>query len=113
MEDEVSELDLVAFDILNSGGTAKGCAYEALDAAAEGDFDRAEAMLRESDKHFLEAHNIQTEILRKEAAGQHQQPSVLFMHAQDHLMTGLESRTLIEALIKLYRRVKELEDYEK
>ncbi|MGG7178177.1 PTS lactose/cellobiose transporter subunit IIA [Clostridium paraputrificum] len=99
------DMDVIIFEIISHGGTAKGMAYEALQAAEKGDFEEADRLLKEADKELLEAHHIQTSIIQAEAAGDKTEVSVLFVHAQDHLMTAIEAKTLIECMIRLYKRL--------
>lgn len=101
------DMDVIIFEIINHGGTAKGLAYEALGAAEKGDFEEADRLLKESDKELLEAHHIQTSIIQAEASGDKTEVSVLFVHAQDHLMTAIEAKSLIECMIRLYKRLDE------
>ena len=100
------KMELVVFEIVNSAGTAKGLAYEALREAENGNFEEAEKLLKEA---LLSAHNVQTEIIQAEVSGEAITPSVLFVHSQDHLMTAIEAKTLIEGMIRMYRRIDELE----
>lgn len=103
------KMELVVFEIVNSAGTAKGLAYEALREAENGNFEEAEKLLKEADEALLSAHNVQTEIIQAEVSGEAITPSVLFVHSQDHLMTAIEAKTLIEGMIRMYRRIDELE----
>ena len=103
------QMELVVFEIVNSAGTAKGLAYEALSEAEKGNFEQAENLLKEADEALLSAHNVQTEIIQAEVNGKGITPSVLFVHSQDHLMTAIEAKTLIEGMIKMYRRIDKLE----
>lgn len=95
----------VAFEIINYGGTAKGCAYEALNSAENGDFEKADKLMKEADEQLLQAHHIQTELIAAETRGEYSEIGVLFVHAQDHLMTAIESKSLIERLITMYRKM--------
>ena len=72
-------------------------------------FEEAEKLLKEADEALLSAHNVQTEIIQAEVSGEAITPSVLFVHSQDHLMTAIEAKTLIEGMIRMYRRIDELE----
>ena len=103
------KMELVVFEIVNSAGTAKGLAYEALREAEDGNFEEAEKLLKEADEALLSAHNVQTEIIQAEVSGEAVTPSVLFVHSQDHLMTAIEAKTLIEGMIRMYRRIVEFE----
>lgn len=103
------QMELVVFEIVNSAGMAKGMAYEALSEAEKGNFEKAENLLKEADEALLSAHNVQTEIIQAEVSGEGITPSVLFVHSQDHLMTAIEAKTLIEGMIKMYKRIDKLE----
>ena len=96
-------MELIIFEIISTGGTAKGLAYEALAAAENGDFEEAEKLLKEADEALNQAHKVQTDIIQAEARGENTEVSVLFVHAQDHLMTAIEARNLIEKMIKMYK----------
>ncbi|MCR2044504.1 PTS lactose/cellobiose transporter subunit IIA [Anaerosalibacter massiliensis] len=97
------------FSIIIHGGNARGKAYEALKFAQSGDFEKAKKALDESDEEIKLAHNIQTDIIQKEAGGEKVEISVLFVHAQDHLMTAIAEKELIENMIDLYKRIDRLE----
>ena len=101
------KLELIVFDIVNSAGTAKGLAYEALGEAEKGNYEEAEKLLKEADKSLLAAHNIQTEIIQAETSGDNMEVSVLFVHAQDHLMTTMTLREVALEMLNLYRKVEE------
>lgn len=83
-----------AFAIVAIGGNAKGEAYEAL-AQAEQD--------------LVDAHNIQTEFIQRSAAGEDIPLSMIFVHAQDHLMCALEAQSLIGHLVAQAKRIDALE----
>ncbi|NRZ16837.1 cellobiose-specific phosphotransferase system component IIA [Clostridium beijerinckii] len=50
---------------------------------------------------IAKAHDGQTVFLQKEANGERINMSVLFVHAQDHLMTAITEKNLIEQIIEL------------
>lgn len=101
----MDQMEMIIFEIISYGGTAKGLAYEALEAAQQGDYEKADQLLKESDANLVKAHQIQTTIIQEEAAGKHHEVTVLFVHAQDHLMTAMEARTLIEYMIKMHKKM--------
>ncbi len=100
-----NEMEMIIFNIINYAGTAKGLTYEALTEAENGNYDKVDGLLKEADAALLEAHKVQTSIIMAEARGEKPEVSVLFVHAQDQLMTSMESRTLIESLIKLHKKI--------
>lgn len=99
------KMEVIIFEIISQGGNAKGLAYEALKAAENGDYEKADELLKEADKCLLEVHNIQTELIQAEARGENTKVSLLFVHAQDHLMTAIEAKSLIEHIIKLHKKI--------
>jgi len=101
----IENMEVIIFEIISQGGTAKGLAYEALDAAEKGDFERAEQLLKEADTCLGEAHKIQSNLIQAEARGERADLSLLLVHAQDHLMTAIEARTLIEHMIRMYKKM--------
>lgn len=106
----MGEMEMIIFEIISNGGNAKGLAYAAIEAAEKGDFDQADELLKEADESLVAAHKIQTELIQAEAAGQHHEVTVLFVHAQDHLMGAMEVRTLAENFIRILKRLHALEN---
>lgn len=102
--DHETDLEKISFGIIAYAGDAKSCAFGALQAAKNGDFDKAAELLRASDAAAAKAHQIQTELLCQEANGSGAAVDVLLVHAQDHLMTSLLAVDLIKELIELYKR---------
>lgn len=98
-----NENDIVSMTIIANSGDARTFAYGALEAAKKGDFEEAEALLKKSDEASTLAHKAQTELLFKEANGEHQTVNVLLVHAQDHLMTSMLAVELIKEIILLYK----------
>ena len=106
----MNEMEMIIFEIISNGGTAKGLAYEAIDEAEKGNFEHAETLLKEADEYLVQAHQTQTNILHDEANGNHHEVTVLFVHAQDHLMSAMEVRTLADYIIRMNKRLHALEN---
>jgi len=103
-------MEEIVFSIIISAGNARAKAYEALKSGQQGDFDKAEKYLKEAEIEVGNAHKVQTSIIQREANGEKVELSVLFVHAQDHLMTAVAEKGLIENMIHLYKRISELEN---
>lgn len=102
-------IEEIVFQIIIHAGNARAKAYEALKNAQAGEFQKAEELLKDAHKEIGAAHRIQTDIIQKEAGGQKVDITVLFVHAQDHLMTSISEKDLIENMIQLYKRIEKLE----
>lgn len=95
--------EMISFDIIANAGDARSFAFEALEAAKAGDFEKAEELLEKSDKAATLAHKAQAEMLFKEANGNKTPVDALLVHAQDHLMTSILAVELIKEIITLYK----------
>lgn len=95
--------EMLSFEIIAAAGSARSLSFEALTAAKAGDFARADELMSQADAADLEAHNMQTSLLVKEANGDHTPVDVMLVHAQDHLMCAMLAHELIGELIELHR----------
>ncbi|UBH14764.1 PTS lactose transporter subunit IIA [Macrococcus armenti] len=98
------ETTMLGFEIVAYAGDARSKLLEALNAAKNGEFDKAEQLVEEADKCIVDAHNAQTSLLTKEASGEDIAYSVTMMHGQDHLMTTLLLKDMMKHIIELYKR---------
>lgn len=101
--EEENGTEMVSFGIIGNAGDARSYAFGALAAAKAGNFEEAEALLKQSDAAAVEAHHMQTELLVNEANGIKTPVDVLLVHAQDHLMTSMLAVELIKELIDIYK----------
>lgn len=99
----------VVMGLIMHGGNAKGQAYQAIQLAKEGKFDEADAAMALANQELKEAHDVQTDMLTKEAQGEHTEIDLYMVHRQDHLMNALTFRDMAIELIALMKRVAELE----
>lgn len=93
--------------LIMNGGNAKSSAFEAIKAAKNGDFKKADAKLKEADKFLVDAHNSQTGMLTKEANGEHVPITLLMVHSQDHIMNAITFRDLAGEIVDLYKKLAE------
>ena len=93
----------VIMPLIIFGGEAKSSAIEAIRAAKESDFDKADERIEAASKAIVEAHHGQSELLTKAANGEEVAVSIYMVHAQDHLMTGIAFVDLAREIIELYK----------
>lgn len=103
------DTEMVAMQLIAGAGDAKGNAFDACEAAAEGDFSKAEEMMKLAEGASLPAHKVQMEIISSFSSGEPVDMNVLMVHAQDHLMGSELAQDLIREIIKLYKRIDTLE----
>lgn len=98
------EANMVGFEIVAHAGDARSSLLEAINAAEQGEFDKAEQLVEEAGESIKEAHNAQTQMLAQEAAGEEVEVGFIMVHGQDHLMTTLLLRDIVGHLINLYKK---------
>lgn len=101
------DIETVAMELVGNAGESKSLAFEALKKAKEGDHESAREMLSEAKRRMLRAHEIQTDLICKEADGESIELGLLMVHAQDHLMTSILARDICEEMIELHRKLQE------
>ena len=94
------DMAMIAMEIVAYSGGARTKYLDALDAIMDGDYDKGAALVKEGDDLILNAHNQQTELISKEAAGEDIEIGFLTVHAQDHLMTAMLLSDIDKRLLK-------------
>lgn len=97
--------EMEIFEIIAHGGNARGLAYEALIAAEEFDFDKADELIKLAADELNLAHKTQTKLIQDELNGNPSEKSLLMIHAQDHLMTAISEQKLIEHMIRIVKKL--------
>jgi PTS system cellobiose-specific IIA component len=100
----------VVMGLIMHGGNAKGQAFQAIQLAKEGQFEEAEAALQAANDELKAAHDVQTDMLTKEAQGEHTEVDLYMVHGQDHLMNAITFKDMAVELIELMKRVVKLEE---
>ena len=95
----------VVMGIIMQAGNAKAAAMQAITAAKEGNFDKADEFIKQANKDLVNAHNVQTDMLTKEAQGDHVNVELYMVHAQDHLMTAITFIDVAKEMVELYKKI--------
>lgn len=104
MEKDVKQQsEMISFTIIANAGDARSFAFQALEAAKQGNFDEADSLMKKADKAEVLAHKAQTDLLFNEMNGNPTPVNVLLVHSQDHLMASMLASELIKELIVMYK----------
>ncbi|MGG2094539.1 PTS lactose/cellobiose transporter subunit IIA [Bacillus sp. S13(2024)] len=98
-------LETIAFHLILHGGNARSSAMEAIQFAKQGKISEADEKLQEAGSELKEAHRLQTTLIQQEAGGEKVELSLLFVHAQDHLMNAITIKDLASEFVDLYRKM--------
>ena len=104
----MEQLEMAIMNIIINAGDCKNHAYTALNMVNSGEYEEAEREIWLANEALAKAHDAQTDMLQKEAAGEKVEISLLFVHAQDHLMTAITEKNLIEQIIELRKVINTL-----
>lgn len=112
LEQDRDQLITVAIEIILHAGNARTKAKEALQLMKQKQSIDAENLLQEASLDIQHAHRAQTNIIQKEAQGASYSPPLLFIHAQDTLMSIQSELGLIKELVTLYGYIFQLVEKE-
>lgn len=98
-----NELVPVAMQIILNAGDARLEAGKALDKVELGEFEAANEYILNAREYIRQAHSAQTDVIQNEAKGISYQPCLLFIHAQDTLMTIISEVSFAERLVHLFK----------
>lgn len=101
----VENMQEKAFMIIAEVGTAKSKYIEAIQIAKEGDFDKAYKTIEEGAELAASAHKHHFDIVQVEAQGKELPFSVMFMHAEDQLLTTETIKIMAEEIIELHKKI--------
>ncbi|UTR15937.1 PTS lactose/cellobiose transporter subunit IIA [Salipaludibacillus sp. LMS25] len=104
MNDENS---LKIVKLISSAGAARSNYIEAIQKAKADKFMEAQELIEEGESFFVEGHKLHAELISNEAAGKGMEVSLLFVHAEDHMISAETTKILAEEIISLYERLKE------
>jgi PTS system cellobiose-specific IIA component len=77
---------------------------ECYKAMSENDFPKAAELLKEADQEILKAHRAQTEVIQAQAGGEDTEYSLLFIHAQDTLMTSDSQLRTAQGILPVFKK---------
>jgi PTS system cellobiose-specific IIA component len=97
------EMNSLAMEMIMLAGDARLFIAKAIQAAAEGNFQELDAKLDEARKKLAAAHGMQTEIVQGEGEGKKVNHTLLFIHAQDTLMTIYSELNMVKQLKSVAR----------
>lgn len=103
--DENNPLILVSMDIILHAGDAREHVMKAFEHCENNVFEEARNSLDLARDEITIAHKAQTDIIQSEMSGTKHEFCLLFIHAQDTLMTINSEINLAEKMIHLYENL--------
>ncbi|MBY7144356.1 PTS lactose/cellobiose transporter subunit IIA [Virgibacillus sp. NKC19-3] len=97
------DIEQFSMNIILHAGSAKNYLHEALQDARNTAFDQVDSKIKQASEELLEAHKLQTTFIQEDAKDSLGNLPVLLVHAQDHLMTVMSEKSLVEEMVEIYR----------
>ena len=105
------EVEQASFQIIASVGAARSNYVEAIHRAKEGDFDGAEELIAEGQQLFTAGHDAHFSPSRRRLPVS-RPIRLIFMHAEDQLMSAEAFGILAEEFISVYQTIAENRTHE-
>lgn len=103
---ETDSLEMICFGIISHVGVAKSDYINAIAKAKEGDFDGAEALIKEGDTAYNEGHDVHMKLLQAEAAGEREPVApLILLHAEDQMASTEMAKLMALNFIDTYREL--------
>lgn len=103
----IEEMQAAAFQIISYSGDARSHFVEAIRAARAGRFQQASELMKAGEAAYHEIHSVHFSLVQKEANGETLPFSLLFMHAEDLMLTTETLKLLATELIEMCKLLRE------
>ncbi|WP_188473301.1 PTS lactose/cellobiose transporter subunit IIA [Hafnia psychrotolerans] len=98
------DLESSIIELIINAGQSKAFAFEALACAKQGEWHKVDGLIEQSKEAANEAHKVQTTFIGLDEGCGKLPITLVMVHAQDHIMTAMLARELIEELIAIYKK---------
>ncbi|ARU91765.1 lichenan-specific PTS system IIA component [Spiroplasma clarkii] len=95
----------ISFQIITFAGEAKSKAFAAINSAESNQFAAAWQEIDLAYKAIIAAEKVHLEVIQQEAQGVKHEFSVLFMHAEDQMLTSQSTIDFAERFINIYKLI--------
>jgi len=106
------DINVVAMEVIINAGDGREYINQAMEKMAECDFAEAQSLLERAQEKITKAHNAQTEVIQSQAAGENVEYSLLFIHAQDTIMTIDTQLRITKGMLPVFKNLYEKKEKE-
>ncbi|WP_270286505.1 PTS lactose/cellobiose transporter subunit IIA [Enterococcus casseliflavus] len=92
----------VSFGLILNAGNSKSKSIMAIESAREFNFIEAKSLIEEASEDLRLAHQMQTDMIQKQAKGEEVNVDVILIHAQDHLTMATLMLDQAQEFINIY-----------
>lgn len=99
--------EMQIFQLISAAGAAKSEYMEAVQTAKKGNYEEAEARIKQGDKYYLEGHEVHADMLSDIEGPMGKSIPLILAHAEDQMLSAETVKIMAEELIALYKIIKE------
>lgn len=99
------DMESTVMELIINAGEARSYAMQALYAAKQGKWSEVDEQLTASSAASKRAHDVQTMLIGMDEGCGKVPVNLVMVHAQDHIMTAMLAREMIEELIAIHRQL--------
>ncbi|MEC5319817.1 PTS lactose/cellobiose transporter subunit IIA [Brenneria populi subsp. brevivirga] len=99
------DMESTVMELIINAGESRSCAMEALRAAKQGRWNDVDEQMQASFAAAKRAHDVQTMLIGMDEGMGKVPVNLILVHAQDHIMTSMLAREMVEELIDVHRRL--------
>lgn len=103
-EGEILDTEQVAVSIIAHAGDSTSFSMEAINAARDGNSEKAKELMEKSKESLQKAHEVHTQVLVEEARGGIESLSMILIHASNHFSMADMTHEFAKIFIDLYER---------
>lgn len=108
------DINKVAMEVIMNACSGRDKIDEAFAYMETSDFEKAGLLLKDAENDILKAHIAQTKIIQSQAGGEDTEYSLLFIHAQDTIMTSNSelriAQHVLPVFVSQYKLIKKLQE---
>ncbi len=98
-------LELISFNIISQVGSAKSLVMESMGKAREGKFDEAKQLIEQANEYLIKGEKEHFQVITQEAKEQKIKLDILFMHAEDQLMSTVTLRDIANEMMEMNKMI--------
>ncbi len=103
---EMEGMELACFQIISYAGEAKSNYIQAMRCSREGDFEKAEELIKAGKESYLKAHEAHSKLLAEDSSGENLGGGLLVVHAEDQLNSADIFQVIAQEHLELVRMVR-------
>ena len=95
-------INQVAMNVIMNACQGRDKVDEAIEKMAKNRYEEAKNLLKDAEEYILKAHVAQTQVIQSQAAGEDMEYSLLFIHAQDTIMTSNSELRIAQHILPVF-----------